>query len=193
MPARFAVGRILLSEDDPAGLPLLEEAMSRDADFVGPGLAIQQAYHQRQGDRDAARQLASRQLNHADLADLVQAERQGCTQQDTFSPHRLTAEELAPLVAVLADPANRVGRAWLVRKQLRYLADEKPYFILVLRAEKGPGLKSNEEIDAWITRLVPTVELPGPALLVPVIDELMWVGKKALKIADSEICNRQTS
>jgi Zn-dependent protease with chaperone function len=192
-PARFAVGRILLSEDDPAGLPLLEEAMSRDSDFVGPGLAIQQAYHQRQGDRDAARQLSARQLNHADQADLVQAERQGCTQQDTFLPHRLAEEELAPLVAVLTDPANRVGRAWLVRKQLRYLADEKPYFILVLRAEKGPGLKSDEEMDAWISRLVPAVELPGPALVVSVIDSLMWVGKKAMKVADSEIYNRQTS
>jgi hypothetical protein len=123
----------------------------------------------------------------------VQAEREGCTQQDTFLPHRLTEAELAPLLAVLADPANRVGRAWLVRKQLRYLAEEKPYFILVLRAEKGPGLKSDEEMGAWITRLVPTVELPGPALLVPIVDDLMWVGKKAMKIGGSEIYNRQTS
>lgn len=191
--ARFAVGRILVNKDDPTGLPALEEAMGREPDFVGPGLAIQQAYHRRQGDREAARQLGARQLSHADQADLVEAERQGCTPQDTFLPHRLTEAELAPLVAVLADPAHRVGRAWLVRKQLRYLADEKPYFILVLRAEKGPGLKSDEELGAWITRLVPTVELPGPALLVPVVDELLWVGKKAMKIADSEIYNRQTS
>nr|GFC61485.1 hypothetical protein [Tanacetum cinerariifolium] len=103
------------------------------------------------------------------------------TPQDTFLPHRLTAAELAPLLAVLADPAHRVGRAWLVRKQLRYLADEKPYFILVLRADKGPGLKSDEEIEAWITRLVPLVDLPGPALLIPVVDSLLWVGKKAMK------------
>jgi hypothetical protein len=167
--------------------------MCLDTDFVGPGLAIQQGYHQRQGDRETVRQLSVRQLNHADLADLVQAERQGCTPQDTFLPHRLSEVELAPLLAVLADPANRVGRAWLVRKQLRHLADEKPYFILVLRADKGPGLKSDEEMDAWITRLVPTVELPGPALLVPVIDELMWVGKKAMKVAGSEIYNPQAS
>lgn len=123
----------------------------------------------------------------------MQAERQGCTPQDVFLPHGLTEAELAPLLAVLADPANRVGRVWLVRKQLRYLANEKPYFILVLRAEKGPGLKSDEEMGAWITRLVPTVELPGPALLVPLIDEVMWVGKKALKVDRSEVYNRQTS
>jgi len=192
-PARFAVGRILTGQDDPAGLPLLEEAMRQNTDFVGPGLAIQQAYHQRQGDREAARQLSARQLSHADHADLVADERQGCTPQDTFLPHGLTEAELTPLLTVLADPANRVGRAWLVRKQLQYLADEKPYFILVLRTDKGPGLKSDEELEAWITRLVPTVELPGPALLVPVVDSLMWVGKKAMKIAGSEVYHRQPS
>jgi hypothetical protein len=64
---------------------------------------------------------------------------------------------------------------------------------LVLRADKGPGLKSDDEMGAWITRLVPAVELPGPALLVPVIDDLMWVGKKAMKVGRSEVYNRQAS
>jgi Zn-dependent protease with chaperone function len=192
-PARFAVGRILASQDDPAGLPLLEEAMRNDPDFVGPGLAMQQAYHQRRGDRDAARQLASRQYQHADLADLVEAERQGCTQQDTFLAHGLSEEELAPLLTVLADPANRVGRAWLMRKQLKYLAAEKPYFILVLRADKGKRLNTDEEVANWVSQLTPKIILPSSGLVVPVINEFMWIGKKALGLPGSEIYHPQLS
>ena len=192
-PARFSVGRILASQDDPAGLPLLEVAMSANPDFVGPGLAIQQAYHQRQGDREAARQLATRQYHHADLTDLIQAERQGCSPQDIFLPHALTAEELAPVLAVLADPAHRVGRAWLMRKQLTYLATEKPYFILVLRADKGKGLTTDEEIATWASGLTPKVVLPSSGLVVPVINEFIWVGKKALHLVGSEIYHCQPS
>ncbi|MDO7884722.1 M48 family metallopeptidase [Hymenobacter cheonanensis] len=192
-PARFAVGRILASQDDPAGLPLLEEAMRSNPDFVGPGLAIQQGYHQRQGDRDAARQLASRQYHHADFTDLVAAERQGCTQQDVLLAHGLSDEELAPVLAVLADPANRVGRAWLMRKQLTHLAAEKPYFILVLRADKGKGLNTDEEVANWASLLTPKIVLPSSGLAVPIINEFMWVGKKALALAGSEIYHRQLS
>lgn len=192
-PARFAVGRILTTEDDPAGLPLLEEAMRADTDFVGPGLTIQQAYHQRQGDRDTARQLAARQYQHADLTDLIEAERQGCTPQDVLLPHGLSAEELAPTLAVLADPTNRVGRAWLIRKQLTHFAAEKPYFILVLRADKGKGLSTDEEVAAWASQLTPKIVLPGSGLVVPVINEFMWLGKKAVNLAGSEIYHRQPS
>jgi len=192
-PAHFAVGRILANQDDPAALPLLEEAMRRHPDFVGPGLAIQQAYHQRQGDRATARQLAALQYHHADLTDLIEAERQGCTPQDVLLVHGLSAEELAPLLAGLADPAHRVGRAWLVRKQLTHLAAEKPYFILVLRANKGAGLNTDAEVEDWATQLTTKLVVPGMCLVVPVIDAFMWVGKKALHLPGSEIYHLQAS
>ena len=185
--ARFAVGRILISQDDPAGLPLLEEAMRANANFTGPGLALQHAYHQRHGDQNAARQLAQRQYHHADLTELIAAERQGCTPQDILLPHGLSTEELAPVRAVLAAPAHRVGRAWLVRKQLNYCAAEQPYFILVLRAHKGPGLNTDAEVAEWANQLVASIVLPGAGLVVPVINSFMWLGKKVLHVADSEI------
>ncbi|OGX91827.1 hypothetical protein BEN49_18380 [Hymenobacter coccineus] len=193
VPARFAVGRILVSQDDPTGLPLLEEAMSSKPDCVGPGLAIQQAYYQRQVDREKVRQLATRKHHYADFADLVQAERQGCSPQDIFLPHGLTADELAPVLSVLADPANRVGRAWLMRKKLIHLASEKPYFILVLRANKGTGLNTDAEVIAWLTQLTPRIILPGAGLVLPIINQFMWVGRKALGLAESEIYHNQPS
>lgn len=187
LAARFAVGRILTSQDDPAGLPLLEEAMQGDADFVGPGLAMQQAYHQRRGDREAARQLATRQYHQADLAELVQAERRSCSPQDTYLAHGLSAEELAPVLAVLADPVSRVGRAWLLRKQLTHRAAEKPHFILILRIDKGKSLSTDEEVANWVEQLIPQITLPGQGLVVPIINQFMWLGKKALHTAGSEI------
>ncbi|MGI4865045.1 MAG: M48 family metallopeptidase [Janthinobacterium lividum] len=191
--ARFAVGRILASQDDPASLPLLEEAMRLDSDFVRPVLVIQQAYHQRRGDREAARQLSTWQHRHADLTDLVQAERRGCSPQDVFLAHGLSAEELAPVRAVLADPASRVVRAWLLRKQVVHMAAEKPYFIVLLRADRGPGLSTDEEVMDWSARVAATIVLPGSALVVPMINSFLWLGKKALPLAGSEIYHAQAS
>ncbi len=193
IPARFAVGRILVGQDDPAGLPLLEEAMHRNPDFAGPGLTIQQAYYQRQGDRETARDLSVKQYHQADLADLVAAERRGCSAQDTFLAHGLTAAELAPVQALLADPATRVARAWLMRKKLTYLAATKPYFILILRIDRSPGLSTDEEVIDWATKLAGTIVLPGQGLVVPTINQFLWLGKRALRLAGSEIYQRESS
>ena len=192
-PARFAVGRLLLAQNDAAGLPLLEAAMREHPDYVAPGLAMQQAYYERQGDREAARQLTARQYQHADLAELAQAERQSFSPQDVLLAHGLPAEDLAALRAALADPSSRVAQAWLLRKQLQYFADDKPYFLLVLRADKGQGLSTDEEIGEWSNRLAPKLEVPGACLVVPVIQEFMWIGKRALHLPGCEIYPLETS
>ena len=191
--ARFAMGRILLGQDDPAGIPLLNTAMQLDADFVKPGLAIQQAYYRRQGNYEAARQLSTKQYQQADLADLVYAERLTCTPQDILLSHNPTADALAPVYAVLAEPTNRVVRAWLLRKQLYYLADEKPFFILLLRADRGPGLSTDEEVMAWSARLAAQIDLPGTIMVVPMINRFLWIGRRGLQIKGSEIYSTEPS
>ena len=186
-PARFAVGRILTTQDDAAGLPLLEEAMHTHPNFVRVGLALQQDYHERHGNREVLRQLLTRQYQHTDLTRLVQAERQGFTPQDTLLAHGLPAEELVPLRTLLADPARRVAQAWLMRKQLTHLATEKPYFLLLLRASRGPGIDTDEEIEAWYEQLVPSITLPGQGIVVPVIRAYRWAGSRALHLDGCEI------
>lgn len=186
--ARFAVGCILIGQDDAAGLALLEEAMAGgNPDFVEPGLALLRAYHQRRGDYEAARQLSARQYQHADLAALMQAERQGITPADTLLAHNLADDELVTLRAVLSEPTHRVAQAWLLRKQLTYLAAEKPFFLLLLRAARGPNLETDPQIMAWYEQLLPSIVLPGHGVVVPVVREFRWVGSTALQLTGSEI------
>jgi Zn-dependent protease with chaperone function len=191
--AHFAVGRLLLAQDDAAGLPLLEEAMAAHPDHLGPGLALQLAYYQRRGNHADLDEHLARQRQHAALAERMQAERQGCSPQDGVLAHGLPDADLAAVRAVLARPAHRVAQAWLLRKRLTYFAAEKPFFLLLVRVHRGPGLSTDEEIMAWVWKLTPSLVVPGAGMVVPVIRPFFWLGKRALRLPGAEIYHAEAS
>lgn len=182
--AKFASGRILLAQDDAVGLDLLLAAIAQDADFKGPGLAVQQAYHERQGNWDEVRRLSTQQLRHADTRDVVVAVRNSIEPTDTFTGHYLPEEELADLRALLAAPAAGVSRAWLVRKELDPDAGEKPlYVLLVLPSRKST---TDAQQHAWVQRLANQVSLPGEVLVLTG-SAFNWLEKRAIGMPGSEI------
>lgn len=164
-PARFAVGRILTNADDPAGLPWLQEVMDREPNYVAAGLAIQEAYYLRRGERDTVRQLGDAQLRHADHIDEAVTEREAVRPGDVLLPHGLSAEELHTLVDQLRQPAYAVADAWLLRKQVVYFT-HKPLFVLVVAPPAAVQPRPLADSQAWVQQLAQELELPGEAFIV---------------------------
>ena len=134
--ARFAVGRILTAQDDPAGLELLGEVMAREPNSRVMGLLLLAAYHQRRGDKAEARRLQTEQLRHADIVDLAVAECNTIRSTDQYQAHGLTAEQLIAFQAGPAVAEGRIQRAWLLRKEVAVFTDH-PLFVLLVDPVAG--------------------------------------------------------
>ncbi|MDB5269530.1 MAG: hypothetical protein JWP58_2570 [Hymenobacter sp.] len=171
--AKFAVGRILTAQDDPAGLVLLEEVMARMPAARATGLVLQQAYHQRRGDKEAARRLQAETLRHADRTDVAEAERTTISRTDNFLPHGLSEEELAGLRTSLAGIGSQIKRAWLLRKELTQFI-EHPLYVLVVEHKSGRSVAENTS-KLLVNRVVEEVTLPGQGFIVPLTKANDWL------------------
>lgn len=183
--ARFAIGRILTNRDDPAGLQWLTEAMEQAPDYVAPGLAIQEAYHQRCGNREEVRQLGTVQLRHADLMDEAMMERASITPADHLLPHELSETQLQVLRHEVAKPEYGIGQAWLVRKQLQHFTN-KPLYVLLIAPRPDNKLRDQEATGRWVQELAAKLQLPGEGFVIAIGKQYSWLEKKARQL-DAEI------
>lgn len=164
--ARFAVGRILLTQDDPAGLALLEEVMTRSPATRTAALALGKAYHQRRGDKAEVRRLQAEALRYADFDDRARAERSILRATDRYMDHDLSPTALAALRTQLATGPAPVRRAWLLRKHLMLFA-EMPLYVLVVELQVPTGRRPPEAVNtALLQELAQQLALPGESIVV---------------------------
>lgn len=164
--AKFAVGRILITQDDPAGLALLEEVMAVSPATRTAALALAQAYHQRRGDKAEVRRLQAEALRYADFDDRARAERSIIRATDHFLLHDLTAPALTTLRTQLSTGPAPVRRAWLLRKHLTLFA-ELPLYVLVVELQVPEGRRPAESVGAaQLQELSQQLVLPGECVVV---------------------------
>ncbi len=188
LAAKFSVGRILLAQDDAAGLALLDEVMAHEPNARAGGLALQRAYHERLSDRAAARRLETDEIRHADLADAAAEERSILQKLDTYFPAELPAGSplLKPLRTGLVDhPAIRV--AWLLQKHVTHFP-ENPLYVLVveLTPEMRKKVEKAEGRSPFVKELADNLELPGEAFIVPITNDNAWLGTIAYRHPEAQ-------
>jgi hypothetical protein len=164
--AKFAAGRILAGQDDAAGLALLDEVMANRPSTRAAGLALQQAYHERRGDKAEARRLQAEAFRYADLNDIARAERSIIRATDHFFSHGLADDVLAALCTQLATGPAPVRRAWLLRKHLA-LFTEIPFYVLVVELKVPTGRRPPDSVGvAQLQQLAQKLALPGENVVV---------------------------
>jgi Zn-dependent protease with chaperone function len=119
VPARLAAGRLLLLRDDPAGVALIDAAMSADPVLVDDGCSAVIEFLERQGRFVDAHPYQVRQSRQATLTGMAAAERAEVTATDNFSGFSHPDIDIAALARTLASH-RAVLRAWLAAKALRY-------------------------------------------------------------------------
>jgi hypothetical protein len=128
--AYYARGRILLEAGEERGVADLEQAMQLDEAAREPGshLLYGYFYSRNQLSRcDKYRHMLSQAAQERKLA---AAERSELKRNDALLPHGLPPAELLPWLAALSDH-QALKRAWLVRRQVRYLRAVPAYALAV--------------------------------------------------------------
>ena len=128
--AYYARGRILLEAGEERGVADLEQAMQLDEAAREPGshLLYGYFYSRNQLSRcDKYRHMLSQAARERKLA---AAERSELKRNDALLPHGLQPAELLPWLAELSDH-QALKRAWLVRRQVRYLRAVPAYALAV--------------------------------------------------------------
>lgn len=128
----FAVGRLLLAQDDAAGITHMEKAMALDparteaaSEWIGDFL-------HRHGRAEEARAHFARAYEAQRTATEAEKERAALTTRDKFMPHGVDEDTLAALRARLAQQP-RIAKAWLARKVLDHRPDEDPVYGLAVQ------------------------------------------------------------
>jgi Zn-dependent protease with chaperone function len=156
--ARFAVGRLLLAQDDEAGLALLDEAMKQSEGAILPGCQLAWNFLVRHGREHEAERWRERYLAQRDRQERAQAERAALHLDGRYLAHGLEGEALERLRAALA-AHPKVRRAWLVRRDLEF-RPERPLFALGVKQKWSLARQKQRDL-ALQQELVDSLPLPA--------------------------------
>ena len=157
--ASFAMGRLLLENNDANGIALLEHAMAKEPGSVFAGCQIMYGYLMRQGRETDAETYRRRYLGHVDLTQEAKRERSTFLDRDAYAPHGLSAAEVSALTAQFSAYAW-IKEVVLVRKVVT-LFPEKPCFLLgFLEDSSWYQLTSDEATAAHIKQLASAIQFP---------------------------------
>lgn len=126
---QLVLGRLLLDEDDPAGVGHVETAMRLNGRLSADGEDAIAAFLRRSGQGEEAETRRRASVRHVDVLAAAQTERQNVTRKDRFLPHGLDEAQITVLRTQLARH-QRVRKVWLARKEVAH-HPEQPWYVLV--------------------------------------------------------------
>ncbi len=153
--AQFALGKILLQQDNPDGLSHLETAMTADPDITLEACAAAAEFCQRQGRHKQVAEFQRRAEERRALLRRAHAEREEVGSSAQFEPHGLSSavtEELAAQLRQLRD----VKAAYVVRKKVKHLP-EHPFYVLWI----VPGFITASKNQDILRQIVPQIKFSG--------------------------------
>ncbi len=163
--AHHAVGRILLSAGDEAGIAHLEKAMELDSATIIDACDRIHAFLMARGREKEALAYYERGERRAELLENAKAERDSVSPDDRFLPHGLGQEDLDAVTSQLAR-YQQLRRAYLVRKEVK-LFPEFPQYVLGA-AIRFPWYEyvSRRRLNDLHLKIAGELEFPFPAIVV---------------------------
>jgi lipopolysaccharide biosynthesis regulator YciM len=162
--AHFAMGAILLDQQNPAGVEHLEKAMQLDPSCTGHASTVLSGFYLQQGNKALGEEFSKRAAAHFEEERKQQERVMTFSSADRFIPHGLDAEAVSQLQAQLKK-VHGLNEAYLVRKT----DEDADASLYVLAASAGFTWKNGENakhVDALFEQLVEINDLPGPIVLL---------------------------
>ncbi|HEX3358899.1 MAG TPA: M48 family metalloprotease [Tepidisphaeraceae bacterium] len=149
--ANYALGQLLLQDDDDAAAGCFEKAM-RSTDFLAPSLHLLLDYYREVGRDDDADPIRQRLLEYERDFVIARKERLKVKRWERFERHDLKEEQIEEIRRILYR-YPQVRSAWLARKKVRLFTD-KPSYVLVIRRRWGMfdgTAQADKFLSAWLS------------------------------------------
>ena len=174
--ANLAVGRLLLAQDDQAGLQYLEKALAADRDAVIPACQLASTFLERRGNhKESMRYRVKAQRQRQQLLE-AEAERSTIKPGDSFEPHGLPDEVIEGIERQLASRPD-IQAAYLVRKKVQILTRVPCYALIIIPQRAWYELHADSSNQALLETLRTTLTLPEDTYIL-IADQLMkhrWI------------------
>lgn len=158
----FALGRVMLEEEQEEGVRYLNRSMETDADATGAACNLIIGYLLRNDRRKEAEEYWSRGVEWQRRKEQAEEERSLIRYTDTFLPHGLDAAEWEDLKRQVSQYPN-IKSACLVQKKLAYYP-EKPLYVMLITLKGISDAKS----QAYVQQVINELQTSLPLVLVNV-------------------------
>jgi hypothetical protein len=163
--AMLQVGRLLMEKRDPAAVGYFQAAMETSPHVKSSALGFLYDFYRVTGDDAAARDVYVEALRHGDMEEAAGQERAEIVGKKVqYLSHGLTDEQLAPMADGLSAIA-RVGDVFLVRKQVKYLAEAPVFVIAISYRDKTFEFTSQAHLDKFAEEVETLLAKTLPPLL----------------------------
>jgi|CXWL01.1.fsa_nt_gi Zn-dependent protease with chaperone function len=155
----FALGRLLLSQGDRAGLEHLERAVAKDQDAFLTAAELAEAFFTRKGQLEEAETYRRRAMERRDLMNEAEKEWRLVLPDDAFLAHGLPGDTIRQIVTDLSGVLE-IGKAYLVRKQVQVMPELPAYVLIVVPKYPWYEWREDAKNEALLARLSQEVALP---------------------------------
>jgi hypothetical protein len=162
--AHFALGAILLEEQNPAGVEHLEKAMQLDPTTSAHASMLLSGFYFEQGNKALAEEFSKSAAEQLEKERKQHEQAMSFSADDRFTGHGLDVEAITQLQVQLKK-VHGLSEAYLVRK----VVVDSDVSLYVLAASAGFTWKNGENakhVDALFNELMQIGDLPAPIVLL---------------------------
>lgn len=185
--ARYAVATLLLEKNDESGIPMLKALAGEKKEFGLHACAYLREYYEKKRNHEAVKDLDKLWFEYQNIIGLAQAERQSLDKSDLIVSHDLPQRTVDTVIEILSKHQG-VKEAYLYRKIMQYLPDQKFYVLAVV-----PGvvniLPNREEMKLEET-LRQEIQFPGTYQITVINSATKWMKDNATTLPTALIYKR---
>lgn len=183
-PANYAAGRLLLKDNNPEGIKLIEKAMDGDSEYIMEGTKLIHDYYFFKGEVEEAGKYYMKALEFSEILDMSHKERNLLEFNAEYLPHQLDADEIKELVIQLSS-YSEIKEAYLVRKKVEHFPEKPLYALGIVLNYPWYSLKS--KYKKFVEKIADEVVFNGETLVAYLNEDNSRLKKIMRNIPGSKI------
>ena len=162
--AHFALGNLLIAQDDESGVFHLQRAGEADPSVTYASAEATYSFYKRHGRDEEAEEYRRRMEGRFEELAAADRERDSYRDGEELLPHDMPPEQVAPIKELLAG-VEQVKAVYLARKRLEHFP-ERPVYVIGVESAL-PWYKRSDEAEArLIQEIIGRGDIPVQAFLV---------------------------
>jgi len=157
--AHFAVGAILLEQQDPGGIKHLEQAMELQPRTAGDASTLLAGYYFQHGNKELAEEFRKRAAAHYEDQERRNEQALNFSEQDKFIPHDVDVDALKEIQSQL-HKARGLSEAYLFRKVLEGI--DSVYVLAFLAGNSWQNGRNDKHLEPLFQDLMNIRIFPTP-------------------------------